>query len=101
MLDWKPINGAREPLALWIPNKQKGLIVRRHIQLNLYDLTYPGVSGELIRSNVLPGVTGKDEKGVITHLDINVIDVTTCKPVTNAFVELWGCNSTVGYRSLL
>ena len=49
-----------------------------------------GVSGELIRSDVLSG-----EKGAITHVDINVIDTTGCKPVTDAYVEIWGSNSTV------
>ena len=49
-----------------------------------------GVSGELIRQDVTSGT-----KGVVTYLDINVIDVSTCKPVPNTFVELWGSNSTV------
>jgi len=53
------------------------------------------VSGELIRSDVLTG-----EKGAITHLDINVIDVTTCKPITDAYVELWGCNATGVYTGV-
>jgi protocatechuate 3,4-dioxygenase beta subunit len=53
------------------------------------------VAGELIRSDVLTG-----EKGAITHLDINVIDVSTCKPVTDAYVELWGCNSTGVYTGV-
>lgn len=37
----------------------------------------------------------KGTTGVATHLDINVIDVTTCKPIPNIYVELWGANSTV------
>lgn len=49
-----------------------------------------GVSGELIRTDVLEG-----SQGVKLNLDINVIDVTTCKPIPNIYVELWGCNSTV------
>ena len=53
--------------------------------------TATGVSGELIRSDVL-----ENSKGVKLNLDINVIDVTTCKPIPNVYVELWGCNSTVG-----
>ncbi|KAF2205523.1 aromatic compound dioxygenase [Delitschia confertaspora ATCC 74209] len=53
------------------------------------------VSGELIRSDVLTG-----EKGAITHLDINVIDVSNCKPVTDAYVELWGANATGVYTGV-
>jgi protocatechuate 3,4-dioxygenase beta subunit len=51
-----------------------------------------GVAGELIRQDVTIG-----SKGIVTHLDINVIDVSTCKPIPDIFVELWGCNSTVSY----
>lgn len=40
------------------------------------------------------------EKGAITHLDINVVDTSTCKPVTDAYVELWGCNSTGVYTGV-
>ncbi|PGH26523.1 hypothetical protein AJ80_01837 [Polytolypa hystricis UAMH7299] len=58
------------------------------------------VSGELIRHDVRPGVKG-DEQGVAVHLDINVIDVSTCQPVTNAYVELWGCNSTGVYTGVV
>ncbi|KAH8723870.1 Intradiol ring-cleavage dioxygenase [Phaeosphaeriaceae sp. PMI808] len=53
------------------------------------------VTGELIRSDLLTG-----EKGAITHLDINVIDTSGCKPVTNAYVELWGTNSTGVYTGV-
>ncbi|KAF2186445.1 aromatic compound dioxygenase [Zopfia rhizophila CBS 207.26] len=53
------------------------------------------VSGELIRQDILTG-----EKGVVVHLDINVIDTTGCKPVTNAYVEMWGCNATGVYTGV-
>ncbi|KAF2006396.1 aromatic compound dioxygenase [Amniculicola lignicola CBS 123094] len=53
------------------------------------------VSGELIRQDLLTG-----EKGAITHLDVNIIDTSGCKPVTNAYVELWGCNSTGVYTGV-
>ncbi|USP76272.1 aromatic compound dioxygenase [Curvularia clavata] len=50
------------------------------------------VAGELIREDILSG-----QEGVITHVDVNLIDVSTCKPVPNAYVELWGSNSTGVY----
>lgn len=53
-----------------------------------------GVTGELVRQDLL-----NTEKGAITHLDLNVIDTSTCKPVTDAYVELWGANSTVSQYS--
>lgn len=53
------------------------------------------VSGELIRQDLLTG-----EKGPITHLDINVIDTTGCKPVTDAYVEMWGTNATGVYTGV-
>ncbi|ORY13960.1 Intradiol ring-cleavage dioxygenase [Clohesyomyces aquaticus] len=53
------------------------------------------VIGELIRQDLLTG-----EKGVVTHLDINVIDTSGCKPVTDAYVEMWGTNSTGVYTGV-
>ncbi|KAF2727546.1 aromatic compound dioxygenase [Polyplosphaeria fusca] len=53
------------------------------------------VIGELIRQDLLTG-----EKGAVTHLDINVIDTSTCKPVTDAYVELWGTNATGVYTGV-
>lgn len=53
------------------------------------------VTGELIRSNVL-----NTEKGPPVHLDINVIDTSGCKPVTDAYVELWGTNATGVYTGV-
>ncbi|KAF1978816.1 aromatic compound dioxygenase [Bimuria novae-zelandiae CBS 107.79] len=47
------------------------------------------VVGELVREDLLTG-----EKGAVTHLDINVVDTSTCKPVTDAYVEMWGSNAT-------
>ncbi|KAF2678891.1 aromatic compound dioxygenase [Lentithecium fluviatile CBS 122367] len=53
------------------------------------------VTGELIRKDLL-----NTEKGAITHLDINVIDTSGCKPVTDAYVELWGSNATGVYTGV-
>ncbi|PVH95762.1 aromatic compound dioxygenase [Periconia macrospinosa] len=53
------------------------------------------VTGELIRQDVLNG-----EKGPVTHLDINVINTSGCKPVTDAYVELWGTNGTGVYTGV-
>ena len=33
-------------------------------------------------------------------MDINVIDVTTCKPVEDTYVELWGANATGVYTGV-
>jgi protocatechuate 3,4-dioxygenase beta subunit len=58
-----------------------------------YELTLQpisGVMGEFIRKNM----TG-DAAGVPLHLDINLIDVTTCMPMPDTYVELWNANSTV------
>jgi protocatechuate 3,4-dioxygenase beta subunit len=54
-----------------------------------------GVTGELVRQDILTG-----EKGAITHLDINIIDTSSCKPVTDAYVEMWGSNATGVYTGV-
>jgi protocatechuate 3,4-dioxygenase beta subunit len=47
-------------------------------------------TGELLRQNLT-----ESEIGVPLHLDILVLDHTTCNPVKSQFVEIWSTNSTV------
>ncbi|KAI1847897.1 hypothetical protein JX266_006010 [Neoarthrinium moseri] len=54
------------------------------------------VTGESIRTKLVDG-----EKGVPLHLDIQVIDVNTCKPLTGIFLEMWNANSTGVYSGAL
>lgn len=54
------------------------------------------VEGHLIRPDVR-----EEEDGVVLHLDVNVIDVTTCQPIPDIYVELWGCNSTGVYTGVV
>ncbi|TLS20922.1 uncharacterized protein PpBr36_10731 [Pyricularia pennisetigena] len=54
------------------------------------------VQGEVIRPDIR-----EESAGVVLHLDINVIDVTTCEPIPDAYVELWGCNSTGVYTGVV
>lgn len=53
-------------------------------------LSMIGVQGELIREDLR-----EKSPGVVLHLDVNVINVKTCQPMPNVYVELWVCNSTV------
>ncbi|KAK3331494.1 Intradiol ring-cleavage dioxygenase [Apodospora peruviana] len=50
------------------------------------------VQGEDIRSNIV-----EKEIGVPLHLDFQVIDVTTCKPLKDVYIELWNVNATGVY----
>ncbi|KAF5390964.1 hypothetical protein D9757_004017 [Collybiopsis confluens] len=47
--------------------------------------------GHPIRQNI-----AEYEIGLLTYLDIGVIDVNTCKPLPNVLVDIWQANST-GY----
>jgi protocatechuate 3,4-dioxygenase beta subunit len=54
------------------------------------------VSGEMIRKTV------KDnEKGVDLHLDIQVIDMGSCSPLSGLAVEMWSCNATGTYSGVV
>ncbi|KAF8331460.1 Intradiol ring-cleavage dioxygenase [Cantharellus anzutake] len=50
------------------------------------------VKNELVRQNVR-----ENQRGVPLTLDIGVIDITSCKPLPNAFVEIWHANATGFY----
>jgi protocatechuate 3,4-dioxygenase beta subunit len=53
------------------------------------------VWGELIRKNV------KEDKycdGIDLYMEVQFIDVNTCKPVPNVYVDIWNANATGVYR---
>ncbi|KAK4055159.1 hypothetical protein OIV83_000439 [Microbotryomycetes sp. JL201] len=50
------------------------------------------INNELIRHDLR-----EDQEGVELRFDIGVIDVSTCQPLENAFVELWMANATGFY----
>ncbi|PWN42920.1 aromatic compound dioxygenase [Ceraceosorus guamensis] len=51
------------------------------------------VVGELIRQNITEG-----QAGAALHLNMGFLDIETCQPVPNVYVEFWHANST-GYYS--
>ncbi|KAF2269264.1 aromatic compound dioxygenase [Lojkania enalia] len=53
------------------------------------------VSGELVRQEISEG-----QDGVPLTLDIQMIDVNTCEPVPQAYLEIWHCNSTGVYSGV-
>ena len=61
------------------------------LYLGNHKLTFLDVSGELIRKNVV-----EKEPGVPLTYEVQVLDVTTCEPLTGVLLEMWHCNSTVG-----
>jgi hypothetical protein len=48
------------------------------------------VSGDIVRKNVK-----ENEKGVDLHLDIQVVDITTCTPLREQAIEIWSANATI------
>ncbi|KAF7553863.1 hypothetical protein G7Z17_g3326 [Cylindrodendrum hubeiense] len=53
------------------------------------------VSGESVRKNIV-----ESEPGVDLALDLQVLDIDTCDPVTGAYLEIWHCNSTGVYSGV-
>jgi protocatechuate 3,4-dioxygenase beta subunit len=54
------------------------------------------VQGELVREDITD-----NQEGVPLTLDIQIIDVNTCEPVPQAFLEIWHCNSTGVYSGVV
>ncbi|KAG4438027.1 hypothetical protein IFR05_006486 [Cadophora sp. M221] len=54
------------------------------------------VGGEYVRENV-----SENQAGLSLILDAQVLDVSTCEPVTNAVLEIWSCNSTGVYSGIV
>ncbi|KAH8658738.1 Intradiol ring-cleavage dioxygenase [Tricladium varicosporioides] len=53
------------------------------------------VKGEQIRSNVR-----EKQPGVPMHLEMQFIDIKTCKPVPEVLVDIWSCNATGIYSGV-
>ncbi|KAF2690805.1 aromatic compound dioxygenase [Lentithecium fluviatile CBS 122367] len=54
------------------------------------------VSGELVRQDM-----SEDQAGVPMTLDIQIIDVNTCEPVPQVYLEAWHCNATGVYSGVI
>ena len=54
------------------------------------------VGGEYIRRNII-----EEQAGVDIVLDYQVIDVDTCEPVPNVYLEIWHCNATGVYSGVV
>ncbi|KAH8817789.1 Intradiol ring-cleavage dioxygenase [Flagelloscypha sp. PMI_526] len=53
------------------------------------------VNGELIQTDLRAGQAGVD-----VYLDFQVIDVSTCNPVSGLYIDLWGANATGHYSAV-
>lgn len=53
------------------------------------------VTGESIRKNVKEDLYSE---GVDLYLEVQYIDITTCEPVPNVYVDIWNANATGVYR---
>ncbi|KAH0367061.1 aromatic compound dioxygenase, partial [Aureobasidium melanogenum] len=54
------------------------------------------VEGEYIRKNIT-----EDQEGVPLTLEIQVIDVNTCEPVPDVYIDFWHCNATGVYSAIV
>nr|ANH20401.1 catechol dioxygenase 4 [Endoconidiophora polonica] len=54
------------------------------------------VAGEYVREDI-----SETQEGVELLMDYQVIDVETCDPVPNVYVEIWHCNSTGVYSGIV
>ncbi len=54
------------------------------------------VTGELIRKNVTEG-----QAGIPMYLEVQYLDITTCEPVPEVYVDIWNCNSTGFYSGVV
>lgn len=53
------------------------------------------VTGESIRKNVTEG-----QAGIPLYLEVQYLDINTCLPVPDVYVDIWNCNSTGLYSGV-
>ncbi len=54
------------------------------------------VRGEYVRSTIF-----ENQSGVYTYVDLELIDVSTCKTAPDLYIDFWHCNSTGVYSGVL
>ncbi|TMW57584.1 hypothetical protein Poli38472_003509 [Pythium oligandrum] len=54
------------------------------------------VNGELIRNDIR-----EEQAGVDLYTELQFIDVNTCEPVANLYIDFWHCNSTGVYSGVV
>ncbi|KAI9713191.1 MAG: hypothetical protein M1820_001176 [Bogoriella megaspora] len=54
------------------------------------------VEGEYVRQNIT-----EDQAGVALRLDVQIIDVETCEPISGVMLEAWHCNATGVYGGIV
>ena len=59
-------------------------MAKQHRLINHLD-----VAGEYVRENLI-----ESEPGIELILDTQVIDVVTCEPVPDVFIEIWGMSAS-------
>ncbi|KAJ7815992.1 aromatic compound dioxygenase [Mycena olivaceomarginata] len=78
-------------------------LAKRTFYTNMLNLTCV-LAPETIREDYVANApirtdVTESQPGVALTLDIGVLDTTTCKPLSNAMVELWGPNAVGEYGS--
>lgn len=54
------------------------------------------VKGSYVRSDI-----SEDQTGVLSYVDIELIDVSTCTPIPGVYLDVWHCNSTGVYSGII
>ncbi|KAK0459155.1 aromatic compound dioxygenase [Desarmillaria tabescens] len=54
------------------------------------------VKGEYVRRTV-----SEDQPGLYSYVDLELIDVSTCEPLTGVYIDFWHCNSTGVYAGVI
>ncbi len=54
------------------------------------------VQGEYIHSNMR-----ENQTGVPAYVDIKLINVLTCEPITGVYLNVWHCNTTGVYAGIV
>ncbi|KAL7270524.1 hypothetical protein RUND412_006765 [Rhizina undulata] len=82
------ISGITDPASLF---NEVSCILTPEVTIGPYH-----VDGELIRSDVT-----ESQEGVDLILDLEVINVNTCEPIENVYLDLWHCNATGVYSGVV
>ncbi|KAJ5592038.1 uncharacterized protein N7459_002407 [Penicillium hispanicum] len=97
---WEAVNHNKTGILDYSANTPESMVFSANTSCILTPTVTDGpyyVWGEVVRSNV------KEEnysEGVDVHLEVQYIDINTCRPVPGALVDIWQANATGVYSGI-
>lgn len=78
----------------WLQREKRALTVS---QLTLIEEVLPLISLSVVDGEYVREDLRESQEGIPVYLDLQLVDVNTCDPVSDVYIDIWSCNATGVY----